>query len=69
MNINIRTGPIAKKPSAGDTKICKDGVFVRRQQKHKGCYVVSSGRPVWHWERVNDAPEGFKGRAVIKYAK
>ncbi len=70
MNINITASRSkANKPSAGDTKICKDGVFVRRQRKYQGCYVVSNGRPVWDWERVNDVPEGFKGGPVIKYTQ
>lgn len=73
MKIAVRTGPTRPKPSPGDIKTCKDGLFVREHARVKngwigaGAYLMSNGRPVYQWKRIGDAPEGFKGRAVIEY--
>lgn len=79
MKVTVRTGPIKPKPQEGDIKTCKDGVFVREQRRAgvecgwigpgAGDRVVSDGRPVFDWKRTGDAPQGFKGRAVIEYKR
>ena len=70
MRIHITTSRIkANNPSAGDLKTSRAGVFIRKQRKHRDCYIVSNGRPVWDWVWLRAAPGGFKGRAVIEYAK
>lgn len=68
MKINILSGKVKKTASTGDVKTCKDGVFIRQQTRHNGSFLVSNGKPVFHWLLINSKPpEGFKGRAVIEY--
>lgn len=59
--------PAKPKPSAGDIKTSKQGVFIREQCRHDGCYVVAYGKPVYQWRRLGNAPKDFKGRMRIDY--
>lgn len=51
MRITISSGPIRKKPNAGDEKAVRGVTFIRQQEYSKmyGAYVVSNGRPVYEW--------------------
>lgn len=66
MRIHIRHS-VRPTPSAGDIKTSKQGTFIREQVKYNGMFCVNRGKPVYHWVRTGDAPEGFKGRAIINY--
>lgn len=51
MKITISSGPLRKKPRAGDEKVVKGVTFIRQQQysKEYRAYLVSNGRPVFEW--------------------
>lgn len=50
MRIHFRSGPIRKKPQAGDEKIIQGVVHIRQQQRSReGWWLVANGRPVWEW--------------------
>ncbi len=51
MRIHITSGPIRKKPAAGDEKVVKGVPYIRQQEYSRTyrAYVVSNGRPVWEW--------------------
>lgn len=48
-----RMGKPRKQPKAGDTKLVRGKVHVRRQQwsNHYKGYLVSRGKPLWEWRR------------------
>lgn len=54
-SMRYSSGPVRKKPQAGDTKVVKGVTMIRQQQRvapgqpHAGAYMVSNGRPVWEW--------------------
>lgn len=50
----ITSGPARKQPRAGDTKMIRGVLHVRRQARcqfgpHKGALLANNGRPVWEW--------------------
>ena len=68
MKIHISSGKRKNTPSAGDIKTSKLGVFERFHRKTRsGSFIHTSNGPVYHWIRLGDAPEDFKGREVIEY--
>tara|TARA_R110000868_G_scaffold125265_3_gene331014 strand:- start:2363 stop:2575 length:213 start_codon:yes stop_codon:yes gene_type:complete len=68
MKIHINNPSVKNKPAAGDIKTSKLGVFERFHSKTRsGSFIHTSSGPVYHWIRLGNAPEGFKGRAVIEY--
>ena len=54
-SIHVSSGPVRKKPKAGDEKIVKGVTMIRQQRRvppglpHAGAYIVSSGLPCWEW--------------------
>jgi hypothetical protein len=50
-SIRYSSGPLKKKPKAGDERYLKGRAVhqVRQQVKIGGAYLVSNGRPVWEW--------------------
>lgn len=57
MKTTISSGPLRKKPRAGDEKVVKGVTFIRQQEysKEYRAYVVSNGRPVFECvEKYND---------------
>lgn len=61
MKIHISYAPARKKPKAGDEKMIKGVLHVRKQaySKEYGAHVVSNGRPVYEWvPKVNQQPAG-----------
>lgn len=55
-SIRYSSGPMRKKPQAGDEKVVKGVTMIRQQRRvpegcpHAGAYVVGSRRqPLWEW--------------------
>ena len=68
MNVNILIGKSKNKPSIGDIKTDRTGIYTRVHRKTRsGSFVMMGGKPVYDWKQTGEAPEGFKGRAVIEY--
>ena len=68
MNVHVLSNKIKNKLSIGDIKTDKTGIYTRVHRKTRsGSFVMMGGKPVYDWERTREAPEGFKGRAVIEY--
>lgn len=65
-SMTIYSGPARKKPKAGDTKMIRGVLHVRRQARvefgpHKGALIVSNSRPVWEWVVASNSAEGAHG--------
>lgn len=51
-SIRYSSGPVRKKPQAGDEKVVKGVTYIRQQQFSEmyGAWVVGSrGQPLWEW--------------------
>ena len=68
MEIHIQSNKRKNKPSVGDVKTDRTGVYTRVHRKTRsGSFVMMGGKPVYDWNKTGETPEGFKGRAIIKY--
>ena len=69
MNVHVLSNKSKNKPSIGDIKTDKTGIYIRVHRKTRGgSFVMMRGKPIYDWECISKiAPEGFKGRAVIEY--
>lgn len=50
-HIQFFSGPVRKKPKAGDERFLKGRQVtqIRQQCRAGNAYLVSNGRPVWEW--------------------
>lgn len=63
MRVTISSGPIRKKPKAGDEKVVRGVTFIRQQEYSKtyGAYAVSNGRPVYEWVEKGGSRDRMAG--------
>lgn len=62
-SMRLSTAPTRKKPKAGDTKMIRGVLHVRKQARmvdgpYRGAYLVNNGRPVWEWVAASVAAHG-----------
>lgn len=67
LTLRYRDSRTRPSPSAGDIKVTKKGVYVRKYSMSDGCYMVHNGRQRYHWERIGDAPAEHSGRPKYHY--
>lgn len=61
--IKVSSTPTRAKPKAGDTKVIRGVLHIRRQERctdgpYRGALLVNNGRPVYEWVPAQQAKQG-----------